>query len=166
MNRALILAGSLIAAAALVSSQQTPATEEVTVDARAARRPFPHSWAQMFGFGRATLPLRESYRRDLRAIKSATDIRYVRFHAIFDDEVGVYAEDAQGRPVYNWSYVDQIYDGLLEAGVRPFVELSFMPKKLAASQVPHPFWYNPLPSPPKDYGKWGGLMHEFAAHLV
>ncbi len=50
----------------------------------------------MFGSGRAILSLRESYRRDLRAMKSATDIHYVRFHAIFDDEVGVYSEDAAG----------------------------------------------------------------------
>jgi xylan 1,4-beta-xylosidase len=166
MNRALILAGSLMAGAALVSSQQTPATEEVTVDARAAARPFPHSWEQMFGSGRAILSLRDSYRRDLRAIKSATDIRYVRFHAIFDDEVGVYSEDAQGHPVYNWSYVDQIYDGLLEAGVRPFVEMSFMPRALAASDKPHAFWYHPLPSPPKDYAKWEQLVYNFAKHLV
>src|SRR5580704_1103173 len=166
MNRALILAGSLKAGAALVSSQQTPASEEVTVDARAAARPFPHSWEQMFGSGRAILSLRDSYRRDLRAIKSATDIRYVRFHAIFDDEVGVYSEDAQGHPVYNWSYVDQIYDGLLEAGVRPFVEMSFMPRALAASDKPHAFWYHPLPSPPKDYAKWEQLVYNFAKHLV
>ena len=47
------------------------------------------------------------------------------------DEVGVYNEDEHGNPVYNFSYVDQIYDGLLKNGVRPFVEISFMPKKLA-----------------------------------
>jgi xylan 1,4-beta-xylosidase len=161
-----LLAICLIAAAAQVSSQQTPDTEEVTVDARAATRPFPHYWEQVFGSGRAILSLRESYRRDLRSMKSATDIHYVRFHAIFHDEVGVYSEDAQGQPVYNWSYVDQIYDGLLDAGVRPFVEMSFMPRALAASDQPHAFWYRPLPSPPKDYAKWGELIYNFAKHLV
>ena len=64
-------------------------------------------------------------------MKKVTDFSYVRFHAILDDENGVYSEDAQGNPVYNWSYVDQIYDGLLAHGVRPFVEISFMPKALA-----------------------------------
>ena len=53
----------------------------------------------------------------------------------FDDEVGLYDEDAAGNPIYNFSYVDQIYDGLLQNGVRPFVELSFMPTKLAAQQI-------------------------------
>ena len=166
MPRSSIVASCLLLTATLVSSQQTPATEEITIDARAATRPFPHYWEQMFGSGRAILSLRDSYRRDLRAMKSATDIHYVRFHAIFDDEVGVYSEDAQGRPVYNWSYVDQIYDGLLDAGVRPFVEMSFMPRALAASDKPHAFWYHPLPSPPKDYAKWEELVYNFAKHLV
>ena len=171
MNRAPILASCLLAAATLVSSQQTPVTEEVTIDARAATRPFPHYWEQMFGSGRAILSLRESYRRDLRAVKAATDIHYVRFHAIFHDEVGVYSEPsnsggAAGQPVYNWSYVDQIYDGLLDLGVRPFVELSFMPRALAASDKPHAFWYHPLVSPPTDYAKWGELVYNFARHLV
>jgi len=147
-------------------SQLAPAIEEITVDAQAPSKPFPHFWEQMFGSGRAILSLRDSYRKDLRATKTVTDIHYVRFHAILDDEVGVYSEDSGGQPVYNWSYVDQIYDGLLENGVRPFVELSFMPRKLAASTTPHPFWYGPLPSPPKDYSKWDALIYSFARHLV
>ena len=129
-------------------------------------RPFPHFWEQTFGSGRAILTLRDSYRRDLRAVKAATSIQYVRFHAIFHDEVGVYEEGSRGEPLYNWSYVDQIYDGLLENGVRPFVELSFMPRQLAASLQAHAFWYKPLPSPPKDYGKWEDLVYNFAKHLV
>jgi xylan 1,4-beta-xylosidase len=156
----------LIVCATVLSSQQTPAIQEIHIDARSATRPFPHYWEQMFGSGRATLSLRESYRHDLRAMKSATDIKFVRFHAIFDDEVGVYSEDAQGRPVYNWSYVDQIYDGLLADGVRPFVEMSFMPRALAASDKPHAFWYPLLPSPPTSYAKWGDLVYNFSKHLV
>src|SRR6516165_5884259 len=103
----------------------------IQVDVNAASHDFPHFWEQMFGSGRAVLSLRDSYRQDLRTVKQVTDFRYVRFHGIFLDEVGVYDEDAQGRPVYNFSYVDQIYDGLLQNGVRPFVEISFMPYKLA-----------------------------------
>jgi len=150
--------------AALLFGQS--ATEEIVVNAKETGRPFPHFWEQVFGSGRAILSLRESYRRDLRAMRAATAIQYVRFHAIFHDEVGVYDEDSSGQPMYNWSYVDQIYDGLLENGVRPWVEMSFMPRKLAASMESHPFWYKPLPSPPKDYGKWEELVYNFARHLV
>jgi len=120
----------------------------------------------MFGSGRAILTLRESYRQDLREVKKNTDFQYVRFHAILHDEVGVYDEDPEGKPVYNFSYVDQIYDGLLANGVRPFVELSFMPKKLAAREMLHPFWYRQNISPPKDWAKWDGLITAFAQHLA
>jgi len=152
-----------------VSAQSAPpqtSTDTVTVDAHAAGRPFPHFWERMFGSGRAILSLRDGYRRDLRDVKNITGLEYVRFHAIFHDEVGVYDEDQQGKPLYNFSYVDQIYDGLLENGVRPFVELSFMPAKLAASEKPHAFWYKPFPSPPKNYDKWDELIYQFTRHLV
>ena len=138
----------------------------LVVDASAPAHPFPHFWERAFGSGRAVLALRDSYRRDLRAVKEITGLEYVRFHAIFHDETGVYDEDEEGHAVYNFSYVDQIYYGLLANGVRPFVELSFMPKKLAAKDMPHPFWYKPNVSPPKDWAKWDELITEFTKHLI
>jgi xylan 1,4-beta-xylosidase len=168
-----LLAWFLIASCALSASAQQPAppnpqpaTETIQLDVRAPGQPFPHFWEQMFGSGRAILSLRQSYRDDLREVKAATDVKYIRFHAIFHDEVGVYDEDAAGKPIYNFSYVDQIYDGLLQAGVRPFVELSFMPKKLAAEPKYQDFWYKPNVSPPKSYEKWAELVRQFAQHLV
>src|ERR1700686_3816042 len=138
----------------------------ILVDASGPTHPFPHYWEKMFGSGRAILSLRDSYRHDLREVRQITGFEYVRFHAIFHDEVGVYDEDDQGHPQYNFSYVDQIYDGLLANGVKPFVELSFMPKKLAAKEAIHAFWYKQNVSPPKDWDKWDGLITEFAKHLV
>ena len=109
--------------------------------------------------GERSFSLRESYRDDLRAVKQVADFRYVRFHAILHDEVGVYNEDEHGNPVYNFAYVDQIYDGLLKNGVRPFVEISFMPKKLAFNpDALHPFWYKQNVSPPKSMERWDDLM--------
>ena len=150
----------------LCNGHAQSATESVTVDAQAPATPFPHFWEQMFGSGRAILSLRESYRQDLRDVKKITEFRYVRFHAILHDEVGVYDEDERGQPLYNFSYVDQIYDGLLQNGVRPFVEISFMPKKLAAREAIHPFWYKQNVAPPKDYAKWDDLIQHFGRHLV
>ncbi|MGH9497965.1 MAG: GH39 family glycosyl hydrolase [Terriglobales bacterium] len=141
-------------------------TNVIAIDAQAPSHPFPHFWERMFGSGRAILSLRESYRQDLRAVKQATGFEYVRFHAILHDEVGVYGEDGQGRAVYNFSYVDQIYDGLLASGGRPFVEISFMPNKLAARNTLHTFWYKPNISPPKDWSIWDALISAFTAHLV
>jgi xylan 1,4-beta-xylosidase len=141
-------------------------TETIIIDGSAPAHAFPHFWEQMFGSGRAILSLRENYREDLRAVKQITDLQYVRFHAIFHDEVGVYDEDKQGQPILSFSYVDQIYDGLLANGVRPFVELSFMPNKLAANPIFQAFWYKPDVSPPKDWVKWDDLITRFTAHLV
>jgi xylan 1,4-beta-xylosidase len=139
----------------------------IAIDPQAHTTPLPHFWEQMFGSGRAVLALRADYQRDLRKVERATGFRYVRFHGIFDDEVGLYHEAANGTPVYNFSYVDQIYDALLSHHVRPFVELSFMPPALSASPVVHHvFWYKPVVSPPKSWDAWDALIDRFARHLI
>ncbi|MGA7341896.1 MAG: glycosyl hydrolase family 39 [Terracidiphilus sp.] len=158
---------ALVLNAALVTVRSAQAQEKIEIDAQAPATPFPHYWEQMFGSGRAILSLRESYRNDMRAVKQVADFRYVRFHAIFHDELGVYNEDQHGNPVYNFSYVDQVYDGLLNNGVKPFVEISFMPKKLAFNpDALHPFWYKPNVSPPKSMERWDDLVKHFVEHLV
>ena len=163
-----IAAASLAFSALLATTEaQSGSNTTIVIDASAPTTPLPHFWEHMFGSGRAILSLREGYRQDLREVKQITAMQYVRFHAIFHDEVGVYDEDAQGKPVLNFSYVDQVYDGLLANGVRPFVELSFMPKKLASNQdALHAFWYKQNVSPPKDYAKWDELITQFTKHLV
>ena len=162
----IVLGLVLISLAAISPLQAQSASETIVIDTGAARHPFPHFWEQMFGSGRAVLSLRDQYRSDLRSVKQITGFSYIRFHAILDDDVGVYDEDAQGRAIYNFSYVDQIYDGLLANGVRPFVEISFMPSKLAANDIRQAFWYHPNISPPKDWSRWDSLIAAFTQHLV
>src|SRR6266478_1481096 len=133
-----------------LQAQSASLSETIEVDSHAPAHSFPHFWEKMFGSERGIVTLRESYRNDLRETKRITGFKYVRFHAIFHDEVGLYDEDKDGNSIYNFSYVDQIYDGLLENHVRPFVELSFTPQKLASdSNALHPFWYKQNVSPPK-----------------
>jgi xylan 1,4-beta-xylosidase len=143
------------------------AQQTIQINATAPTTPFPHFWEEMFGSGRAALVLRQNYLNDLKAVKQITDFRYVRFHAILHDELGVYNEDEHGNPVYNFAYVNQIYDNLLANGVRPVVEISFMPKKLAFNpDALHPFWYKQNVSPPKSMEKWDSLITAFAKNLV
>ena len=159
-------------------SAQAPA-EEVTVDAHGATTSFPHFWEKIFGSGRAILALRQDYRDNLDAVHQVTNFESVRFHGIFNDEVGLYdpdrqvknpglaAEAVQGGSVYNFSYIDQIYDGLLAHHVRPFVELSFMPKGMSSNpDAVHPFWYHPNVAPPKDYATWDAMITAFGKHLI
>ncbi len=164
-SRAVLLAFVLaIATSGCLGWGQTATT--ISIDAHASATPFPHFWEQMFGSGHAVLAMRDNYRLDLKEVHDQIGMRYVRFHGILDDEVGVYDEDEKGNPVFNFSYVDEIYDGLLAKGVRPFVEISFMPYKLAARPAIHPFWYKQNVAPPKDYAKWDLLIRAFAQHLV
>jgi xylan 1,4-beta-xylosidase len=162
-----LTAALMMLAAAAAPAGAAAAESRIVVDATAPGQPLPHFWERMFGSGRAVLSLRESYRDDLRAVRKITDFRYVRFHAILHDEVGLYSEDKKtGQSVYNFSYIDQIYDGLLANGVRPFVELSFMPTQLASREVRQSFWYRPVVAPPKDYARWDALISAFARHLI
>jgi len=183
MNNALYRAATILVALAplfplpFVAKAQN--VERLTIDAHAPTTPFPHFWEQTFGSGRAILSLRESYRDDLRTVKQATNFQSIRFHGIFMDEVGLYdpdrktqnpglaAQAANDASVYNFSYIDQIYDGLLANGVRPFVELSFMPRKMASDpNALHAFWYKQNVSPPKDYKLWDDMIRAFATHLI
>jgi xylan 1,4-beta-xylosidase len=173
----------LVATTPFLPSQAPTAGAIIRIDSRAQDTPFPHFWEQTFGSGRAILSLRDAYRKDLQSVKEITGFQAVRFHGIFDDEVGLYDPDrkpiqfaqmknataapSENAGIYNFSYVDQIYDGLLDQGIRPFVELSFMPVKLASDPSSlHPFWYHPNVTPPRDYAQWDAMITAFAQHLV
>ena len=162
-----LCATALLVAGAAQAGAPSSDTVQLQVDATAAGTPFPHFWEQMFGSGRASLALRDDYRKDLEAVHDATGFGYIRFHGIFDHDVGLVQRDAAGHISYNFSYVDQIYDGLLERGVKPFVELSFMPPEISSdpSKV-HDFWYHPNVMPPKDYAEWDAMIRAFAQHLI
>jgi xylan 1,4-beta-xylosidase len=161
---AVAVAASMIGLAAAAPAQQP---ETVSIDASGPAMPFPHFWEQMFGSGHATLALRESWRNDLRAVKSVTDLQWIRFHGILDDDVDIYTRDEHGKPVYNFSQADEIYDGMLAQGVRPLVELSFMPTQMAFNPLDlHVFWYHPNVSPPRSWDDWDALIRTFAQHMV
>ncbi len=141
--------------------------QQIIVDAQSAPAPFPHFWEHMFGSCHASTTLCEDWRNDLRAMKEIVDVHYVRFHGILEHQAGIYnGLDANGNLKLNFTRIDLIYDGLLDIGVRPFVELSFMPEELAIKPSLHPFWYHPNVAPPRDPNQWHELIFKFAQHLV
>jgi xylan 1,4-beta-xylosidase len=162
LSTALLTLPAALAASTIADAQQT-----IVIDTNAPAHAFPHFWELGFGSGRAALAMRQSYRDDLEAVHAITGFQYVRFHAILHDELGVYTEDEHGNAIHNFTYVDQIYDGLLARGVKPIVEISFMPKKLAFNpDALHPFWYKQNVSPPKSMDKWDALLTDLMQHLV
>lgn len=140
-----------------------------TISDRGVTSSFPHFWEHAFGSDFAPVTLTEPWRRDLRRLKEIVDVKYIRFHSIFDEQIGlVQGVDSDGHLILNFTRVDLVYDGLLDNGVRPFVELSFMPPLLAAdvAESIHPFHYRPNVGPPRDPAQWYELVHRFVAHLV
>jgi len=110
-------------------------------------------YSEAVGAGRAAEGLRADWQRDLATVHRECGFKYVRFHGLLHDEMGVYGDDRFGNPVYNFQYIDTLYDSILRIGVRPFVELAFMPDKLKSSDKTV-FWWKGNISPPKDHDKW------------
>jgi xylan 1,4-beta-xylosidase len=104
-------------------------------------------------------------REALRIAHDELGVRAVRAHAILGDDLGVYTESG-GRTVHDFSGVDQVYDQLMEIGLRPIVELSFMPRDLASDPGKTVFGYGAIISPPKDWDRWADLVRDLAAHLT
>lgn len=116
-------------------------------------------------FGRAAEGLRADFQRQLVQMQKEIGFSYVRFHGLFHDDMAVYHEEAGQKPHLWFGYVDKLFDFLLENGLKPFVELGFMPRALAV-QPDTVFWWHANGSPPKDYAKWHFLVQGTVRHLV
>ncbi len=125
----------------------------------------PHSVVPLLvvGAGRAEEGLRADWQAQLATVQSEIGFHYLRMHGILNDDMGVYSEDKQGNPQFNFQYVDTLYDSLLAQHIRPFVELAFMPSQLASGSSTI-FWWNGRTSPPKDYAKWAMLIRTLIDH--
>jgi xylan 1,4-beta-xylosidase len=88
-------------------------------------------------------------------------------HGLFHDDMCIYFPKNNGRVIYNWQYVDDVYDRLLAQGVKPFVELGFFPKEIAAPNSRTQFWWKGNVSVDQNnFGKWHDLIAEFTKHVV
>ncbi len=125
----------------------------------------PHSPVplRVVGAGRAAEGLRADWQEQLATVQKEIGFDYLRMHGLLCDEMGVYSEDKQGNPEFNFQYIDVLYDALLKMHIRPFVELGFMPTKLAAGTTTV-FWWKGNTSLPKDPAKWAALMRALIAH--
>jgi len=158
---AAVVAAALCLAAPLPS--RAAPTRTVAVDYAQVKGPTSQVFRQCVGAGRANEGLRADWQRQLAYAQQKCGFQYIRMHGIFTDDMGVYREDAAGHPVYNWQYVDRLYDFLLSIHVRPFVELGFMPGALASGRQTI-FWWRGNVTPPKDYDKWHDLVAAAVRH--
>lgn len=137
----------------------------ISADASQPSKPLVHFWSKVVGAGRANEGLRSTWQEELKTAHDGAGFQYVRFHGIFHDDMFVYREDEKGNPIYNFQYVDDLVDRMLDKGVRPFVELSFVPKELAVV-TNTTFWWQANGSPPSDYNKWAALVQATVQHWV
>jgi xylan 1,4-beta-xylosidase len=98
-------------------------------------------------------------------VKHDADFEYVRMHGLLTDDMGVYKIDAQGKKHYNFQYVDALYDFILGIGMKPFVELSFMPSALASGDTTI-FWWRGNVTPPHSYEQWEELIRRLTEHFT
>ena len=145
----------------LLAAETAP--RQITVDCQKPKGPNNHYEAVCVGAGRAGELLRKAAVDQLKDVRENCGFQYLRFHGLFHDDMAVYSEE-KGKPVYNFQYVDLAYDAILDTGMKPFVELSFMPAALASGSKTV-FWWKGNVTPPNDYNKWGNLVHEFTAHM-
>ncbi|QNR85653.1 glycoside hydrolase [Pedobacter riviphilus] len=117
------------------------------------------------GAGRANEGLRADWQQQLAYVKKECGFRYIRMHGLLTDDMAVYTEDNKGNPQYNYMYVDALFDFLHSIGIKPFVELGFMPGRLASGNATI-FWWRGNVTPPKDYDKWAALVKNLTEHFT
>ena len=165
MRTRLTLQLLLLLAPRLLLAEADPAVRVIEADLANAKGPTSRLYNFCVGAGRANEGLRADWQRQLRQVRAECGFRYIRFHGLFCDDMGVYQEDRQGRSVYNWQYVDELFDFLQGIGMKPFVELGFMPSALASGPQTI-FWYKANVTPPKDYAKWAAFIAAFVRHIT
>ena len=157
-------------------------TVNVSVDAAAPQGAWKHSW-RYFGYDEPNYTYMKDGRKLVAELAALSpEPVYVRAHhllctgdgtaALKWGSTNAYTEDAAGRPVYDWTIIDRIFDTYVRNGAKPMVEIGFMPKALSVQPEPYTrIWPKPDDGkgwsyPPRDYEKWGELIYQWVRHSV
>jgi xylan 1,4-beta-xylosidase len=168
-------AGPLSAPVAAAPEAAGPGAVAVRVDAAAPTGPLQRPWRPMIGSEHLSHLLStdrtggqvigEELTEALRIVHDELGVAAVRAHAILGDDLGTYRE-AGGRAELDFAGIDRVYDRLLGIGLRPVVELAYMPRDLARDPDHLAFAYEGVSSPPRDWDRWESLVRDLVRHLV
>jgi xylan 1,4-beta-xylosidase len=180
------LACGLLLASAKGQAPQPAGRVTIHVDANARVGPMTPMWA-WFGYDEPNYTYMKDGKKLLSELAALSPVPvFVRTHNLLTSGDGTpalkwgstnaYMEDAEGRPKYDWTIVDRIFDTYVERKMKPLVEIGFMPEALSTNPQPYRHDWKPgLPYgriytgwtyPPKDYAKWGELVHQWVRHSV
>ena len=136
---------------------------------RNSREPFHNHVDYCIGTGRMGLALQKEYLEQLRLVQDEIGFRHIRGHGLFSDDMAIYQEyeDASGakRAEYNFTYLDLVMDNYRELGLRPFLELGFMPDKMASGDQTIFYWKGNT-TPPGSYDAWCDMVSATLRHLM
>ncbi len=141
---------------------------EITTVKRGAEAAFRNRTKFCVGTGRLGLGLQKEYYDQLKMVQEEIGFSYIRGHGIFHDDLAIYHEyekDGQICVEYNFTYLDRLFDSYLQLHIRPFIELGFMPKKLASGEQTIFYWKG-CTTPPKSEERWTGLIQALLRHLM
>jgi len=159
-----VVVGTLVAFFVLpaIAQSQSASPRIIVADLKDATGPVDRFFDLSVGSDYPGTLIRDDSQAQLKLVVDELGFRYIRFHAIFHDVLGtVRIED--GKTVYNWSKIDQLYDDLLARHIRPFVELGFTPKALATSENSIFYWHGNTSHPKPD--AWHDLVEAFIRHI-
>ena len=122
-------------------------------------------WKTCVGAGRANEGLRAAFQRQLRQVQEQIGFRYLRFHGLLHDDMFVVRENESGEKLYNFQYIDELFDSMLEMQIRPFVELSFFPSCLKGGDATQ-FWWKANITPPETWDGWCALIDRLIRHWL
>jgi xylan 1,4-beta-xylosidase len=193
MTRFIVRSFTLLASIALATVARAQSTStappfpvSIRVDASASLGPLTPIW-RFFGADEPNYATMKDGRKLLGELGALRPKQvYFRTHNLLNTGDGtpalkwgstnVYSEDARGRPVYDWTVLDRIFDTYVARGVRPYAQIGFMPKALSTHPVPYQHEWRPglkydlisagWAFPPKDYAKWGELTYQWVKHCV
>ena len=162
VTMALIVIGTVAAERAIAGG---PESRQIDVDVNRVKGPLNRAFQYSVGSDRAFIHLRPEHQRDLRMVRDTCGFEYMRFHGLLNEEMGLVKVGPDGKVTYDWTNVDKVYDFLRELGMRPVVELGFMPEPLASGDQTI-FWWQGNVTPPKSYDQWEDFIEQLTRHLT
>ena len=157
------LAQSPAARDAQTAASETLSARRIDLDVAQATAPVDRFFDLSVGSDYSGTMMRPDSQAQLKIAVDELGFRYIRFHAIFHDDLGT-VKVVDGKTVYDWSKIDQLYDAFLATGIKPFVELGFTPEAMKTSEDSIFYWKGWTSHPRPEM--WRDLVDNFVRHLI